>query len=517
MAPTKCQPVLARHNREILMDLSNVPSFFTPSLSRFLAQKHKFHIGGEWVDAHSGETMAVEDPATGLHLATVPAGGKADVDKAVAAARRAFEDGPWPKLSPIERGKLITKLALRIEDLADELAEIEAIDGGKPLLFARHSDMIQTSVTYHYMAGWASKLNGEQIQLAGGGDFHAYTIRQPVGVAGLILPWNFPQVLLAYKLAPALAAGCTVVIKPAEQTPLSTIRLLQIIEEVGFPAGVVNLVTGSGEAAGAAIAEHPDVDKVAFTGSTEVGKLVARASLGNMKRLTLELGGKSPMIVFPDADLERTIPGIAGAGFYHQGQVCTAGTRIYAHKSIHDRLLEGIAEHGAKMTAGHPLQPGTQFGPLISKERLDRVSEFVEEGRRAGADVWSGGKRIGNAGYFIEPTILANTNPSMTVVKEEIFGPVLCAMSFDDDDLDVIARAANDTPYGLAASIWTTNLSVAHKMAGLIKAGNVWINTHSAFDSALPFGGAKQSGWGRECGFEAMRAYTEIKAVCAAL
>nr|WP_295467032.1 aldehyde dehydrogenase family protein [Mesorhizobium sp.] len=499
------------------MDLSNVPSLISHSVSRFLAQKHKLHIGGEWVDAQSGATFPVEDPATGLQLAIVPAADKADVDKAVAAARKAFESGPWPKMSPIERGKLITRLAFRIEELADELAEIEAIDGGKPLPFARHSDMVQTSVTYHYMAGWASKLNGEQIQLTGGGDFHAYTLRQPIGVAGLILPWNFPQILLSYKLAPALAAGCTVVIKPAEQTPLSTIRLMQIIEEVGFPPGVVNLVTGMGETAGAAIAEHMDVDKVAFTGSTEVGKIVARAALGNMKRLTLELGGKSPMIVFPDADLERTIPGIAGAGFYHQGQVCTAGTRIYAHKSIHDRLLDGIAEHGAKMTPGHPLQPGTLLGPLISNEQLQRVSGFVDEGRKAGADLWSGGKRIGNAGYFIEPTILANTNHSMSVVKEEIFGPVLCAMSFEDDDLDTIAKAANDTPYGLGASIWTTNLSIAHKMSSRVKAGNVWINTHSAFDSALPFGGAKQSGWGRECGFEAMRAYTEIKAVCAAL
>lgn len=499
------------------MDLSNVPSLISPSVSRFLAQSHKLYIGGEWVDAQSGATMLVEDPATGLQLASVPAGDRADVDKAVAAARKAFESGPWPKMSPIERGKLITRLAFRIEELADELAEIEAIDGGKPLAYARHSDMLQTSVTYHYMAGWASKLNGEQIQLTGGGDFHAYTLRQPVGVAGLILPWNFPQILLSYKLAPALAAGCTVVIKPAEQTPLSTIRLAQIIEEIGFPAGVVNVVTGLGETAGAAIAEHPDVDKVAFTGSTEVGKIVARAATGNMKRLTLELGGKSPMIVFPDADLERTIPGIAGAAFYHQGQVCTAGTRVYVHKSIHDKLLDGIAEQGSKLVAGHPLQPGTQLGPLISDEQLQRVSGYVEEGRKTGADVWSGGKRIGNAGYFIEPTILANTNHSMSVVREEIFGPVICAMSFDDDDLDRIAAAANDTQYGLAASIWTTNLSVAHKMASRVKAGNVWINAHSAFDSALPFGGQKQSGWGRECGFEAIRAYTEIKSVCAAL
>ncbi len=499
------------------MDISNVAALISPSVSRFLAQKHKLYIGGEWVDAQSGATFAVEDPATGQQLATVPAGDKADVDKAVAAARKAFESGPWPKISPIERGKLITKLAMRIEELADELAEIEAIDGGKPLAFARHSDMVQTSVTYHYMAGWASKLNGEQIQLTGGGDFHAYTLRQPVGVAGLILPWNFPQILLSYKLAPALAAGCTVVIKPAEQAPLSTLRLAQIIEEVGFPPGVVNVVTGFGETAGAAIAEHPDVDKVAFTGSTEVGKIVARAALGNMKRLTLELGGKSPMIVFPDADLERTIPGITGAGFYHQGQVCTSGTRIYAHKSIHDKLLDGIAEQASKMAPGHPLQPGTHFGPLISDEQFQRVLGYVEKGRHAGAKVWTGGRRIGNAGYFLEPTLLANTDHSMDVVREEIFGPVVCAMSFDDEDLDDIAKAANDTPYGLAASIWTTNLGVAHKMASRVKAGNVWINTHSAFDSALPFGGAKQSGWGRECGFEAIRAYTEIKSVCAAL
>ncbi|WP_436640813.1 aldehyde dehydrogenase family protein [Microbaculum sp. FT89] len=499
------------------MDLSNVPSLISPVVSEFLSRRHKHYIGGEWVDSVSGKTTTVEDPATGLTLATVAEGDAADVDLAVAAARKAFESGPWPSMNPIERGKLITRLAMRIEELADELAEIEAIDGGKPLAFARHGDMTQVYATYHYMAGWASKLNGEQIQVTSGGDVLAYTLRQPVGVAGLILPWNFPQVLLSYKLAPALATGCTVVIKPAEQTPLSSIRLAEIIEEVGFPPGVVNIVTGFGDTAGAAIAAHPDVDKIAFTGSTEVGKIVARAATGTMKRLTLELGGKSPVIVFPDADMEKTIPGIAGAGFYHQGQVCTAGTRIYAHKSVHDRLLEGLAEQGAAWKAGHPLQPGTTLGPLISDEQLQRVSHYIDEGRKSGASVVSGGKRIGNAGYFVEPTILANTDHTMSVVREEIFGPVICAMSFDDDDLDQIARSANDTPYGLAASIWTSNLSVAHKMANRIKAGNVWINSHSAFDSALPFGGAKQSGLGRECGFEAIRAYTELKSVSAAL
>jgi phenylacetaldehyde dehydrogenase len=499
------------------MDMPDVPSLLSPAATAFLARKHRLYIDGAWLDAASGETFPVEDPATGAEIARVPSGAAADIDKAARAARKALEAGDWPKMSPIERGKLISRLADRIEALADELAEIEALDGGKPLPYARHSDLMQTYNTFHYMAGWASKLNGEQIQMSAPGDFHAYTLREPVGVVGMIVPWNFPLVLLSYKLAPALAAGCTCIVKPAEQTPLSTLRLAEIIDEVGFPPGVVNVVTGFGETAGAAIVDHPEVDKVAFTGSTEVGRIVARNAAASLKRVTLELGGKSPMIVFPDVDFDKAIPGLAGAIFYHQGQVCTAGTRVYVHRKVQDRVLEGIVGEAGKLKMGHGLVPGTQLGPLISAEQLDRVTRLIEEGRTAGADVITGGKRSGNAGYFVEPTVLANTNHSMSVVREEIFGPVLCAMSFDDDDLDQIARDANDTPFGLAASIWTENLGVAHKMAKRIKAGNIWINTHSQFDSALPFGGFKQSGYGRECGFEAIRLFTEIKAVCAAL
>jgi len=342
-------------------------------------------------------------------------------------------------------------------------------------------------------------------------------LREPVGVVGQIIPWNAPLMMAAWKLAPALATGCTVVLKPAEQTPLTALRLGQLIQEAGFPDGVVNIVTGFGETAGAALAAHADVDKVAFTGSGEVGRLIIKAAAGNLKKVSLELGGKSPVIVFPDADLDIAVPGAARAIFNNSGQVCAAGSRLYAHKRVFDRLIEGVAQEAGKLRIGHGLNPDTQMGPLVSQDQLDRVSGYIAQGRQDGATVVIGGDRVGNEGYFIAPTILTNTRQDMSVVREEIFGPVLCAMAFDDDDLERIASEANRTTYGLAASIWTRNLGTAHKMAQRIRAGSVGVNMHGTLDAAMPFGGFKQSGWGREKGREVLELYTETKAVVMSL
>ena len=483
----------------------------------FLAKRHKLLIDGGWVDARSGKTFTVEDPATEEKIAEVPAGDKADIDLAVAAARRAFETGPWSRISPAERSRLVWRLGDLLEQHADEFAELEALDNGKPVTNARRGDVQGSIDMFRYMAGWATRLNGETIPVSSAGNWHAYTLREPVGVVGQIIPWNFPLMMAAWKLAPALASGCTIVLKPAEQTPLSALRFGELIQEAGFPAGVVNIVTGFGETAGSALAEHPDVDKVAFTGSTEVGKIIVRAAAGNLKRVSLELGGKSPAIVFPDADLDLAIAGTADAIFYNQGQCCTAGSRLFAHKSIYDRVVAGVSEAAGKLKVGHGLDPSVNLGPLVSKEQHQRVTGFLQSGREEGAEVVTGGSTIGNQGYFVEPTVLAQTNRDMRVVREEIFGPVVCVQSYDDDDLDAVARFANDTEYGLQASVWTRNLKVAHMMARKIRAGTICINTHNYGDPAWPFGGYKQSGWGREMGKEVMEHYTETKAVAARL
>ncbi|MGD9536348.1 MAG: aldehyde dehydrogenase [Alphaproteobacteria bacterium] len=484
--------------------------------SAFVAKQHKFLIGGKWVSAQSGKTFPVEDPATEETIAHVPAGDKADIDLAVAAARKAL-DGPWSRLSPVERSRVVWRLGDLLEQHKAEFAELEALDNGKPVVNARAGDVQGSIDMFHYMAGWASRLNGETIPVSSPGNWHAYTLREPVGVVGQIIPWNFPLMMAAWKLAPALAAGCTIVLKPAEQTPLSALRFGELIQEAGIPDGVVNIVTGFGETAGAALAEHPDVDKVAFTGSTEVGKLIVKAATGNLKRVSLELGGKSPAIVFPDADLDLAIAGTADAIFYNQGQCCTAGSRLFAHKSIYDRIIEGVVAEAGKLRIGHGLDPNVNLGPLVSKEQHQRVTGYIEAGRSEGAEVVVGGKAVGNQGYFVEPTVLAKTNRNMRVVREEIFGPVVCVQSFDDDDLDAVARFANDTDYGLQASIWTRNLKVAHTLARKIKAGSVCINAHNYANPAWPFGGYKQSGWGREMGKEVMEHYTETKAIAAKL
>ena len=483
----------------------------------FLGGNLQLLIDGRWVEAASGKAFPVYNPATGQEMVRVAEADAADVDLAVAAARRAFEGGAWPKMSPSERGRLLWKLADLVDQHADELAELESLDNGKPRAVARVADVPLTADMFRYMGGWATKLNGQTISLSFPGDYHSYTLREPVGVVGQIIPWNFPLLMAAWKLAPALAAGCTVVLKVAEQTPLSALRLGELILEAGFPNGVVNILTGYGETAGAAVAAHPGIDKVAFTGSTEVGKLIVRAAAGNLKKVTLELGGKSPAIVFADADLEKAIPGAANAIFFNHGQCCCAGSRLYVHEKVFEKVAEGVSEAASRIRLGPGLDEATDMGPLVSDEQLARVTGYIESGKAEGAKVLVGGERHGDEGYFVKPTVLTNTKPEMKIVREEIFGPVVCAEKFSDEDLDAIARVGNSTEFGLAASVWTRDIGKAHKMAKRLRSGTVWINCHNVFDAALPFGGYKQSGWGREMGAEVFNNYLETKAVTTAL
>jgi phenylacetaldehyde dehydrogenase len=494
-----------------------VDSRINSKTADFVSKQHRMLIDGRFVSAASGKTFPVYNPATGEEITRVPEAEAQDVDNAVAAARRAFDDGPWSRMSSSERGKLLWKLADLLETNLEEVAEIESLDNGKPYSVARVADLPLAIDMFRYMAGWATKIGGSTLSFGTPGAFHSYTLREPIGVVGQIIPWNFPLLMAAWKLAPALAAGCTIVLKVAEQTPLSALRLAELIEQAGFPAGVVNVLTGFGEGAGAPLAAHPLVDKIAFTGSTEVGKLIVKASAGNLKKVSLELGGKSPAIIFPDADLERAIPGTASAIFFNQGQCCCAGSRLMIHEKIYDKVLQGVSDIASGINMGAGLDPNTQMGPLVSEEQFEKVTGYIDSGVSEGARVAAGGKRHGDRGYFVQPTVLTNTKPNMKVVREEIFGPVVCAESFSDADLDRVARDANNTVFGLASSVWTRDLSTAHKMARRIRSGTVWINCHNVFDASLPFGGYKQSGWGREMGEEVLHNYTEIKAVTAAL
>ena len=482
-------------------------------VTKFLSTPKKCFINGKWVDSVSGQTFATLNPATGEKLVDVAAGDKADIDLAVKAARKAFEEGPWSRMTTSERGRVIWKLADLIEQRLEEFAELETLDNGKPYHVARAADLPLTIACYRYYAGWADKNQGKTIPV--NGPYFTYTKHEPVGVAGQIIPWNFPLLMAAWKLGPALATGCTVVLKPAEQTPLSAIRLAELAQEAGLPDGVLNVVTGFGETAGAPLAAHPDVDKVAFTGSTEVGKLILQAAAGNLKKVTLELGGKSPNIVFSDADVDTAVKGAASAIFFNHGQCCCAGSRLYVENQIFDKVVEGVSEQAKKIRVGPGLDAKTQMGPLVSQEQLERVCGYLESGLSQGAKAVTGGKRVGDAGYFVEPTVLVNTNPKMKVVQEEIFGPVVTAIPFKSTD-DVLPQA-NDSVYGLAAGIWTKDISKAHAVASKLKAGTVWINCYNIFDAALPFGGYKQSGWGREMGKDALELYTEVKAVCTRL
>src|SRR5216683_3431446 len=485
------------------------------NVTAFLNQPKQMLIDGEWIDSASGKTFETYNPATGEPLARVAEGDHVDIDRAVKAARKAFESGPWPNLSPSERGRLLWKLGDLLEQHLEEFAELESLDNGKPLSVARIADVPLAVDLFRYMAGWATKIEGSTIPIsASGAKFFAYTLREPVGVVGQIIPWNFPLLMAAWKLGPALAAGCTVVLKPAEQTPLSALRLGELITEAGFPDGVVNVVPGFGETAGAALAAHDDVDKVAFTGSTEVGKLIVAAAAGNLKKLTLELGGKSPNIVFDDAE-PGAVEGAANAIFFNHGQCCVAGSRLFVQRGRFDEVVDGVAEIAKSIRVGSGMEPGTQMGPLVSDEQLRRVTGYLASGRADGATAVTGGGRVGDRGYFVEPTVLTNTRPEMTIVREEIFGPVVVAAPFSD--LDEIAAVANDTEYGLGAGIWTRDISKAHALAKKIRAGTIWINCYNVFDAALPFGGYKQSGWGREMGREVLNNYTEVKAVTAQL
>jgi phenylacetaldehyde dehydrogenase len=490
-----------------------------PEVVQFLASPRKLLINGRWVESHSGQTFEVLDPATGDEVAQVARGDAHDINQAVAAARKAFESGPWHKMTPSERGRLLWKLGDLIEQHADALAQLETLDNGKPLSIARAADVALAADQFRYYAGWATKLLGETIPIsvvyAPDTEWQAYTKREPVGVVGQIIPWNFPLLMAAWKLAPALTCGCTVVLKPAEQTPLSALYLGQLIQEAGFPDGVVNIVTGFGEETGAPLAAHPGVDKVAFTGSTEVGKMIVAAAAGNLKKVTLELGGKSPNVVFSDSDLSSAVNGAASAIFFNHGQCCCAGSRLYIEHDIFDDVVNGVADVGRSIKVGSGFHADTQMGPLVSQEQFNRVTGFMEDGIASGAEALCGGGRSGDRGYFVEPTVFVNTTGDMRVVKEEIFGPVVTAMPFRD--IDEIAAVANNTPYGLAAGIWTKDISKAHRLANRLRAGTVWINCYNIFDAALPFGGYKESGWGREMGKEALNNYLETKSVCVQL
>ena len=496
------------------MAISDAEIKVAPEVSQFLAQPRKMLIDGQWVEAASGKTFPVYNPATGEVMAQVAEGDKADIDLAVRAARRAFESGPWRKMTSSQRGQVIYRLADLIEQHSNEFAQLESLDNGKPFAVARAADVPLSVDHFRYMSGWATKVEGNTIPISVPNHF-SYTLREPIGVVGQIIPWNFPLLMAAWKLGAALAVGCTVVLKPAEQTPLSALRLGELIMEAGFPAGVVNIVPGYGETAGAALAAHEDVDKIAFTGSGEVGRLIVKAAAGNLKKVSLELGGKSPNIILNDTDIETAIAGASNAIFFNQGEVCSAGSRLYIQKNVFDKVTEGVAERAKKIKLGSGLDPSTQMGPLVSDEQLERVTGYLKAGVDEGAKSLVGGQRYGNRGYFVEPTVIVNANQTMKIVQEEIFGPVVVAQPFED--LDEIAAAANDTTYGLAAGIWTRDLSKAHKLAALLKAGTVWINCYSVFDAALPFGGYKQSGWGREMGHQVLENYTEVKAVTIAL
>ena len=475
----------------------------------FIDRQHGHLIDGASVPAASGRTFATLDPSDGSQLAQVAHGDAEDIDRAVRAARRALDDGPWSRLAHAERQRLLMRLADLVEARAEQIALLDTLDNGKPFRDALDGDVANAVEEIREFAGWATRLHGESVRTAAG-DVHGYSVHEPVGVCGLIVPWNYPFMIAMSKVAPALAAGCTAVLKPAEQTPLSALLLGELLLEAGIPDGVVNVVTGEGEA-GAALVEHPLVDKISFTGSTEVGKSIVRAAAGTLKRVTLELGGKSPVVIFPDADLDAAIPAAAGGIFANSGQVCVANSRLYAHRDVFDDVVAGVAKHAESLAVGPGVDPASQMGPLVSQEQLDRVTGYLAGGVSDGARTVTGGGRIGDRGYFVEPTVLVDTRPDMRLMREEIFGPVIAASSFSDDDLRAIAARANDTTYGLAAYVWTRDLGTAHKMASLIKAGSVRVN--GGWVRGLPFGGYKQSGLGREGGRLGVEAYTEVKAV----
>jgi acyl-CoA reductase-like NAD-dependent aldehyde dehydrogenase len=468
----------------------------------------KLLIAGHWVDAVSGKTFDTIDPATEQRLASVAEADAADVDAAVAAARRAFEAPTWSGISPHARARLLLRIADAIDAHADELAVLETLDSGVPLAMAK-GRAAQIAETFRYYAGWPTKIYGTTNPIDA--SRFLYMVREPMGVCGLINPWNVPIVMAATKIAPALACGNTVVLKPAELTPLSTLRLAELIEGVGLPPGVVNVVPGYGQTAGAAIGAHPDIDKVAFTGSTAVGKQLLQASAGNLKKVTLELGGKSPNIIFPDADLEAAVKAAVTGFCRNSGQICSSGTRLFVHESLHDEVTERVAKLASTYKIGSPFDPDTQMGPLISARQMDRVLSYVAVGREEGARLYRGGSRVGATGFFVEPTVFSRVDNGMRIAQEEIFGPVVSIIPFKDEN-DAVLKG-NDTIYGLAAAVWTRDVSRAHRVARALKSGRVWINTYAEVDASMSMGGYKQSGFGREMGAESIEAYTQTKSV----
>jgi aldehyde dehydrogenase (NAD+) len=470
-------------------------------------------IDGRWVDAASGKRFETHNPATGELLATVAEGDAEDINRAVAAARRAFED-PWSKAKPYERQALLLKLADLVEKHFDELSALDTVDMGAPLSRTR-AYRGRTLGMLRYYAGQATALHGETIENSLPGEIFSYTLKEPVGVVGAIIPWNGPLTATIWKIGPAIATGCTVVLKPAEEAPLTSLRLAELCLEAGIPAGVVNVVPGYGETAGAALASHPDVDKVAFTGSHITGQSIIRASAGNLKRVSLELGGKSPDIVFADADLDAAVPGAAMAVFANSGQICSAGTRLFVESKIYDEFVSRVADYGKSLKVGNGLDPNTQVGPLVSQQQYDRVTDYLSIGQKEGARAVAGGGKLTEGalskGYFVQPTVFANVEDTMRIAQEEIFGPVISAIRFDD--MDELIKRANATMFGLGSGVWTTNVSKAHRVAKALRAGSVWVNCYQAMDPAVPFGGYKMSGYGRESGKQHVEEYLNVKAV----
>lgn len=472
----------------------------------------KLFIGGKWIDAASGKTFATSNPATGEELTALAEADERDVDVAVAAARKAFASGPWPDMSASERGKILWKIGDLVDKNNEELGTLETLDNGKPIFESRQVDMPMVAEVFRYYAGWATKIHGETVPVKG--PFLNYTLREPVGVVAAIVPWNFPLLLASWKLGPALAAGNTVILKPAPWTSLTALRLAELCQEAGLPEGVLNVVTGSTRDLGRALVRHPGVNKIAFTGSTATGQEIVRESAGTLKRVTLELGGKSPNIVFADADLDAAVRGATIGIFYGKGEVCAAGSRLYVDKKIHDDFLQKLIDRAKKTLPGDPLDPKTRFGALVSEQQMQKVMGYIEKGKSQGAKLVAGGERatVGNGkGFFVQPTVFDAVRGDMTIAQEEIFGPVLAAIEFTD--VEEAIREANNNPYGLAAAVWTRDIAKAHRVARKLQAGTVWINTYNNYDPAAAFGGYKMSGYGRELGMHALEHYTELKSV----
>lgn len=484
-----------------------------PEVEDFLAKQHGLFINGASVPSSDGATFPVFNPATGEKLADVAAGTAQDVDAAVAAARAALP--VWNAMPPAERQDLMWKLGAELERRAEEFGQLETLDNGKPTGESGMLDVPLCSQLFKYYAGWITKIEGESMAPSSGMDMHVYTRREPVGVVGAIIPWNFPLLMCGYKLGPSLAAGCTVVLKPAEQTPLSALRLVELMDEIGFPPGVVNVVTGDGPGAGAPLSAHMDVDKITFTGENATGQKILEASKGNMKRLSLELGGKSPSLVFEDADLEAAIEGTFGAVYFNQGQCCIAGARVFVHRSVYDRFLDGLAEKVASVSLGNGLADGTTMGPVVSAEQRDRVNGLIASGVEQGARAVVGGGPVSDPaladGYYVQPTLFTDVTAEMDIMRREIFGPVGMVGVFDTEEEAV--ALANDTQFGLASGVWTSDVKRAHRVAAQIHAGVVWINTYGMFDVAIPYGGFKASGYGKELGREALEPYLQTKTV----